>query len=189
MEQDGVGFAARLVRWRGRQDRSADDRQRRRRRGGQGGGRGGALLGRVGRDQAAHAQPAAALHHLDAAAGGGAQARLLGQPHDADRAGALRGRRDHLYADRRRADGRQRHLGRARRDRRPLRRELRARQAAHLPDQGEERAGSARGDPPDRFRPRQGRHRAIMRGSTISSGSARWRARWRRRGWSGRRSS
>ena len=39
------------------------------------------------------AQPAAAVHHLDPAAGGGAQARLLGQPHDAGGAGALRGRR------------------------------------------------------------------------------------------------
>ncbi len=46
-------------------------------------GRGGPLRRRLGRDQAAAPQPAAALHHLDAAAGGGAQARLLGQPHDA----------------------------------------------------------------------------------------------------------
>ena len=66
------------------------------------------------RDQAAHAQPAAAVHHLDAAAGSGAQARLLGQPHDAARAVALRGRADHLHADRRRADGRRGDLRRAR---------------------------------------------------------------------------
>ena len=75
-----------------RQDRPADDRQRGRRRRGEGGGRGGPVHRRVGRDQAVHAQPAAALHHLDAAAGGGAQARLFRQPHDARRAGALRGR-------------------------------------------------------------------------------------------------
>ena len=37
------------------------------------------------------------------------------------------------------------------RDRRPLRRALPAREAAHLRDQGQERAGSARGDPPDRL--------------------------------------
>ena len=36
----------------------------------------------------------------------------------------------------------------------------------HLRDQGEERAGSARGDPPDRFRPRPAPDRAIMPGST-----------------------
>ena len=36
----------------------------------------------------------------------------------------------------------------------PLRCRLRSRQAAALPDQGQERAGSARSDPADRFRPR-----------------------------------
>ena len=122
MEQDGVGFVARLVRWQGEkidrltignERRRARRRRRRSRR---------ALLGRVGRDQAADAQPAAALHDLDLAAGSGAQARLLGEPHDADRAGALRRWRDHLYADRRRPDGPQRDLGGARRDREPLRR-------------------------------------------------------------------
>ncbi|HEY0131171.1 MAG TPA: DNA topoisomerase, partial [Allosphingosinicella sp.] len=58
----------------------------------QGGGGGGALHRRVGRDQAADAQPAATLHHLDPPAGGGAQARLRRQSHDADRPGAVRGR-------------------------------------------------------------------------------------------------
>jgi hypothetical protein len=38
-------------------------------------------------------------------------------------------------------------------DRRAVRRALPAREAAHLPDQGQERAGSARGDPPDRLPP------------------------------------
>ena len=60
--------------------------ERRRR---QGGGRGRPLHRRVGRDQAVRTQPAAALHHLDAAAGSGAQAGLRRQPHDADRATAL----------------------------------------------------------------------------------------------------
>ena len=63
------------------------------------------------RGQARQAQPAAALHHLDAAAGGEPQARLRARPHHADRAAALRRRRHrrrdrrphHLYAHRRRA--------------------------------------------------------------------------------------
>ena len=46
------------------------------------------------RSEAAEAQSAAALHHLDPAAGSAAQARLRRQPHDADRPAALRGRRD-----------------------------------------------------------------------------------------------
>ena len=43
-------------------------------------------------------QPAAAVHDLDAAAGGRAQARLHGAAHDAVRAEALRGRLHHLHA-------------------------------------------------------------------------------------------
>ena len=99
-------------------------------------------------------QPAAALHHLDPAAGGGAQARLLGEPHDAGRAGALRGRADHLHADRRRRHGARGDQRRAPGDRQPLRCRLRARQAAPISEQDQECAGSARGDPADRFRPR-----------------------------------
>ena len=68
------------------EDRSADDRQQGRCRCRQGGGRGRALHRLVGRDQAVREEPAAAVHHLDPAAGSGAQARLLGQPHDARRA-------------------------------------------------------------------------------------------------------
>jgi DNA topoisomerase I len=55
----------------------------------------------VDRNQAVHPQPAAAVHHLDLAAGSFAQAWLFGQPHDATRPVALRGRADHLHADRR----------------------------------------------------------------------------------------
>ena len=59
-------------------------------------------------------QSAAAVHHLDAAAGSQPQARLRAGPHHARRAAALRGRRyrrrdrrsHHLYAHRRRADRR-----------------------------------------------------------------------------------
>ena len=72
------------------------------------------LHGRLGRGQARQAQSAAALHHLDPAAGSQPQARLRARPHHADRAAALRGRRHrrrdgrphHLYANRRRADRR-----------------------------------------------------------------------------------
>ena len=115
---------------------------------------------RLGRGEADQAQSRPALHHLDPAAGGLVPARLLGLAHHADRAAALRRRRhrrrdrrsDHLYAYRRRADG-------ARGDRRgaraPSRNEfgqtISAGEAALLLDQGEERPGSARGDPPDRF--------------------------------------
>ena len=98
-----------------------------------------------GRDQAGHAQPLPAVHHLDAAAGGGAQARLHREPHDARRPVALRGRPHHLHADRRRPGRRRGDRRRARRHRRGLRRR-RARPAqdpAPLCDQGQERAGSA----------------------------------------------
>ncbi len=58
--------------------------------------RGGAGVGdyrvAVGRGEAGPPQSAAALHHLDAAAGGLAQARLRRRPHHADRPAALRGR-------------------------------------------------------------------------------------------------
>src|SRR6187551_2495094 len=133
--------------------RAAEHRRRGHRRAGQGRGRGRALHGRGRRDQAAQAQSRAAVHHLDAAAGSRAQARLFGEPHDAAGAVALRGGRDHLHAYRRGADGRQRDLRLPPGDRRPVRRALPARAAAHLPDQGQERAGSARGDPPDRLPP------------------------------------
>ncbi len=55
-------------------------------------------------------------------------------------------------------------------DRQRLRRALRARRAARLPQPGEERAGSARGDPPDRSRPAApAMSRAIS--TTTSAGS------------------
>ena len=69
--------------------------------------------GRRGRGEAGQAQPAAALHHLDPAAGGLAQARLLRRtapcrsPSASMRASNRRrdGRPHHLYADRRRRSG------------------------------------------------------------------------------------
>ena len=55
-------------------------------------------------------QPATAFHHFDDAAGCGAEARILRQPHHANRTAALRRWCDHLYAYRWRADGWQRHF-------------------------------------------------------------------------------
>ena len=89
---------------------------------------GAAFTRRLGRGEAGQAQSAAALHHLDAAAGGLAQARLLRHAHHAGRPAPLRGhrhrRRDrrphHLHADRRRADragGGQRRSARSHRQR------------------------------------------------------------------------
>jgi hypothetical protein len=70
-------------------------------------------LSTVSRPSRPEAQSVAALHHLDAAAGGILQARLQRLAHHAGGAEALRGHRyrrrdrrsDHLYAYRRRADG------------------------------------------------------------------------------------
>ena len=90
---------------------------------------------------AASSDPALAVRavpHHDAAAGGLAQAGLLGQAHDVDRAAAVRERPHHLYAHR---------LGDAVPDRdqrgpqagrRAVRRELRAGRPAHLRQQGGE---------------------------------------------------
>ena len=59
----------------------------------------------------------------------------------------------HLYAHRRRADRRGGDRRHPQAHRRRLRQALSAGRAAPLPDQGQERAGGARGDPPDRPRP------------------------------------
>ena len=58
----------------------------------------------------------------------------------------------HLYADRRHRHGAGGHRGRPQHDRDAAWRPLRAAGAAQIHGQGQERAGSARGDPPDRFR-------------------------------------
>src|SRR3546814_2477991 len=57
------------------------------------------------------------------------------------RPAALRGRADHLYADRWRADDGRSHRGGAGSNRRPVRQALSARQSPPIFDQGEERAG------------------------------------------------
>ena len=106
--------------------------------------------------------PCAALHDLDPAAGGLAQARARAGADHAHRAASLRGRRD------RRRDGRAHHLHAHGRRRHGAGGDRRARApssprntasaicpdvAAPLRDEGEERAGGARGDPPDRYGP------------------------------------
>ena len=115
LEQDGVPFGARLIRWKGQKlDRLSI------------GGESDALAAKAdveaGRFSVASVEtkpltrnppPPFTTSTLQQEAG--TQARLLGQPHYARRAGSLRARRDHLYAYRRRADGPQRHLRRARR--------------------------------------------------------------------------
>ena len=116
--------------------------------------------------QAVPALAVRAVPHHHAAAGGLAQAGLLGQAHDVDRAAAVRERLHHLYAHR---------LGDAVPDRdqrgpqagrRAVRRELRAGRPAHLRQQGEERAGGARGHPPGRG---QLPHPAQVAGDRLSS--------------------
>ena len=64
-----------------------------------------AVAGHVGRAEARRRTSGAALHDLDAHAGGQPQARVLHRAHDADRAAAVPGHRD-----RRRRDGRPDHL-------------------------------------------------------------------------------
>ena len=110
----------------------------------------------LGRQEADQAQPLRAVHHLEPAAGCLLAPRLLALAHHADRPAALRGRHHHLYANRRSADGARRHRRGAPRHREGVRHRLPAADAAHLPDQGQERAGSARGHPPDRHVPAPG---------------------------------
>src|SRR3546814_16897870 len=66
-----------------RQDRAPLDHERSRRARRRSRCESGAFHRRYGRDQAADAQPAAAVHDLDAATGGGTTARLLLQPNHA----------------------------------------------------------------------------------------------------------
>ena len=172
-----------------RQDRAADDRRRRHRPGRQGGGGGRPLHGRGRRDQARHPQPAAALHHLHAPAGGRAQAGLFRQPHHAGRPVALRGGCHHLHADRRRQHGRGRDQRGAQGDRGPLRRRLRPRQAhaCTRPRRRTRRRRTRRSGRPTS--PAIAPAAATTRGCTSWSGSARSPARWRPPGWSARPSS
>ena len=154
----GEEFAARLNAIAGKRLDKLDIKDAASRQRHQGRHRGRRLHGRLRREEGGAAQPLRALHHLDAAAGGLAQARLLRQADDERGPAPLRGRRP------RRRDGRPHHLHAHRRRHhhpRGHRRHPQARRAGLLQalpaalhprvqGQGQERAGSARGDPPDR---------------------------------------
>ncbi len=112
----------------------------------------------LGRGKARAAQSAAAVHHLDHAAGGQPQARLCARDRHAPGAASLRRRRDrrrdhrphHLYAHRRHRHGAGSDRRYPRDDRQELRQGIRAGRAAHLSEQVEERARGARSGAPDR---------------------------------------
>ena len=94
-EKAGQPFNARLTEFDGTEGRAVHDHQRRPRR--RSPPRARAVRGRsarrrIGREEAAQAQPLAAVHDLDAAAGGRAQARLRRPADHAHGAEALRGR-------------------------------------------------------------------------------------------------
>ena len=122
--------------------------------------------GAIGRAQAVHPSPVAAVHDLDAPAGGGAQAAHVVVDGDVDRSAALRERLHHLHADGLDDVVRRRPERRPTPDPRQVRRRVRPRRAASLRQQGEERPGGPRGDParrrlvPD---PRPGAQRARQR--------------------------
>ena len=108
------------------------------------------VLRLLARDQAVHAPPGRAVHHLDPAAGGVAQAADGVAADHAHRAGAVRERLHHLHAyglvvaeragDRRRAPA----------GVRAVRRRVHPGRAPRLHQQGQGRAGGARGHPPRR---------------------------------------
>jgi DNA topoisomerase-1 len=104
------------------------------------------------------------------------------------RAGALRGRRDHLYAHRRRSDGGGGDLCRSPRRGWIATTRLRARQAAGRYETKAKNAQEAhRSDPSTRLRPQPTPGSRDHLRLTSSSGYGRSRARWPRRGWSARR--
>ena len=132
----------------------------------------------VGRAQALPPVPVRAVPHHDAAAGGLAQARLLGQVRDVGGAAAVRERPHHLYADRLDHAVADRDHGGPAPGPRAVRRGVRAGRAARLHQQGEERAGGARGDPAGRRQRSAPRRRpgcpVTSSGCTSWCGSAPW---------------
>ena len=112
------------------------------------------------RGKAVHAASVAAVHDLDAAAGSEPQARVLVRADDADRAAAVpghgprrrRARRRHLVSPNR-LDDAQPEGARGSGDGREGAVRRRVPQPASVPDQGPQRAGSARSDSPDALPP------------------------------------
>ena len=142
--------------------------------------RGGQLTVEHHRPQAAQAQSGAAVHHLDAAAGSRAQARLLRAAHHAPGAAAVRRRRlrrrrrrpHHLHAHRLGVAGQRGRHRDPRHHREALRQGRPGRGAARLQDQVEERPGSARGRAPHLGRDHAG-SRSKARSTPTSSSSTR----------------
>ena len=114
--------------------------------------------------QREEAQPGRPLHHQHPAAGGEPQARLLGAQDHEHGAEALRGDRhrpgggrpDHLHANRLGDPLHRRHRRGPRSHHPPVRQGVRPGQAAGLQEQGQERPGGPRGDPPDDHRQHPG---------------------------------
>ena len=116
--------------------------------------------------EALHPSAVRAVHHLHAAAGGQPQAAPVQQERDARRPAAVRERLHHLHAYRQHHAVRGGAVRRAQPGPRPVRRGVRARRAAPLREEGQERPGGARGDPPRRRpvpHPGAGRRRAARR--------------------------
>ena len=137
----------------------------------------GRAHGSVGGPQTAQAQSGAAVHHLHPAAGSRAQIGLQRAEDHARRAAALRRRRhrrgpggpDHLHAHRLAQSGAGSHRPDPRCHRAAVRPGRPCRRAAHIQDQIEERAGSARGDSSDRGQRVAGRHREQARVGSVSA--------------------
>ncbi len=109
---------------------------------------GASYSGTVGRAQAVHEEALCAVPDDDPPAGGEPEAGVLGEVRHAGGPEALRERVHHLHAYRQHhAVGDRRRRGAQPGDQ-ALRRGLRARQAEGLRQQGQERAGGPRGDPP-----------------------------------------
>ena len=126
-----------------------------------------AVHGRVGRVDAVHRAAAGSVHHVDAAAGVGPQAALRRGAHDVDRAAPLRARATSPTCEPTAPTCRSRRSPRrAAAIREQYGEEYLPAEPRVVPQQGEERAGGARGDPPRR-RPhphaRRGARRARRR--------------------------
>ena len=108
------------------------------------------VTGHRGLGEAVHAAPERPVHHEHSPAGGLAQAAAQQPQRDARRAAPLRERLHHLHAHRQHDAVGCRAGRRSPAGPRALWGRLRARRAAPVREEGQERAGGARGDPPRR---------------------------------------
>ena len=128
---------------------------------------------RVGRDaDRSPSDPKAAVHHVDAAAGGGPQARLQRGAHDAVAQGLYeRGLITYMRTDSTNLSEQAIERGPRRRSARMYGDEYLPTEPRDVPQQGEERAGGARGDPP-RGRSHPHRRRRQRRAPTPTSAAS-----------------